>query len=70
MLVDDVDLRDAFLGAQDLGVDAVERTHHLARLVGDRGQGIDNVGLAPTVRLDPAAPDLVEQVRAWYRGRK
>lgn len=36
----------------------------------DRGQGIDNVGLAPTVRLDPTAPDLVEQVRAWYRKQK
>lgn len=36
----------------------------------DRGQGIDNVGLAPTVRLDPAAADMVEQVRAWYRARK
>lgn len=36
----------------------------------DRGQGIDNVGLAPTVRLAPAAPDLVEQVRAWYRAHR
>lgn len=36
----------------------------------DRGQGIDNVGLAPTVRLDPTAPDMVAQVRAWYRARK
>jgi len=36
----------------------------------DRGQGIDNVGLAPTVHLDPAAPDMIEQVRAWYRARK
>lgn len=36
----------------------------------DHGAGIDNVGLAPTVRLDPAAPDVVEQVRAWYRARK
>ena len=36
----------------------------------DRGAGIDNVGLAPTVRLDPAAPDMVAQVRAWYRARK
>jgi hypothetical protein len=35
-----------------------------------RGEGIDNVGLAPTVALDPAAPDLVEQVRAWYRQRR
>jgi hypothetical protein len=36
----------------------------------DRGEGIDNVGIAPTVRLDPNAPDMVEQVRAWYRKRK
>ena len=36
----------------------------------DRGEGIDNVGLAPTVRLDPAAPDMVERMRAWYRARK
>ena len=36
----------------------------------DRGEGIDNVGIAPTVRLDPAAPDMVKQVRAWYRMRK
>lgn len=36
----------------------------------NRGQGIDNIGLAPTVRLDAAAPGMVEQVRAWYRTRK
>ena len=41
---------------------ATSRSHRL-----DRGEGIDNVGIAPQVRLDPAAPDLVEQVRAWYR---
>ena len=35
----------------------------------DRGEGIDNVGILPTVPLDPNAPDLVEQVRAWYRQR-
>lgn len=35
-----------------------------------RGQGIDNVGLAPTVALNPTAPDLVEQVRAWYRQQR
>ncbi|RZK55754.1 MAG: hypothetical protein EOO59_10315, partial [Hymenobacter sp.] len=35
-----------------------------------RGEGIDNVGIAPTVRLDPAAPDMVERVRAYYRARK
>ena len=33
----------------------------------DRSEGIDNAGIAPTVRLDPAAPDVVAQVRAWYR---
>ena len=33
----------------------------------DKGEGIDGTGIAPTVRLDPATPDLVEQVRAWYR---
>ena len=32
-----------------------------------RGEVIDNVGIAPTVRLDPAAPEMVPQVRAWYR---
>ena len=36
----------------------------------DCGEGIDNVGIAPTVRLDPAAIDMVEQVRAWYRKQK
>jgi hypothetical protein len=36
----------------------------------DRGEGIDNVGIVPTVRLDPNAPDMVEQVRAYYRQRK
>ncbi|MBO2033157.1 hypothetical protein J4D99_17295 [Siccationidurans ginsengisoli] len=36
----------------------------------DRGEGIDNVGLTPTVRLDPTTSDMVEQVRAWYRQRK
>ena len=36
----------------------------------DRGEGIDNVGIAAQVRLDPAAPDMVEQVRAWYRQRR
>ena len=35
-----------------------------------RGELIDNIGVAPTVRLDPAAPDMVEQVRAYYRQRK
>ena len=35
-----------------------------------RGEVIDNVGIAPTVRLDPAAPDMVAQVRAWYRQRR
>ena len=35
-----------------------------------QGEIIDNVGIAPTVRLDPAAPDMVEQVRAWYQQRK
>ena len=35
-----------------------------------RGEVIDNVGIAPTVRLDPAAPDMVEQVRAYYRQSK
>ena len=35
-----------------------------------RGEVIDNVGIAPTVRLDPGAPDMVEQVRAWYRQRQ
>ena len=35
-----------------------------------RGEVIDNIGVAPTVRLDPAAPDMVEQVRAYYRRRK
>ena len=43
---------------------ATSRSHRIAR-----GEGIDGVGLAPTVRLDPAASDLVEQVRAWYRTR-
>jgi len=41
---------------------ATSRSHRL-----DRGEGIDNVGVAPTVRLNPNAPDMVEQVRAWYR---
>jgi hypothetical protein len=36
----------------------------------DRGEGIDNVGIAPTVRLDPNAADMVEQVRAYYRKQK
>lgn len=44
---------------------ATSRSHRL-----DRGEGIDNVGIAPQVRLDPAAPDMVEQVRAWYRRPK
>ncbi|WP_223651953.1 S41 family peptidase [Hymenobacter psoromatis] len=35
-----------------------------------RGEIIDNVGIAPTVRLNPAAPNMTEQVRAWYRIRK
>lgn len=35
-----------------------------------RGEGIDNIGLPPTVALDPAALDMVEQVRAWYRQRR
>ena len=33
----------------------------------DRDEGIDGIGIAPTVRLDPNASDMVEQVRAWYR---
>lgn len=36
----------------------------------DRGEGIDNVGIAPAVRLDPTAPDMVGQVRAYYRRPK
>jgi hypothetical protein len=36
----------------------------------DRGEGIDNVGIVPTVRLDPNAADMVEQVRAFYRKQK
>ncbi|SDY21495.1 S41 family peptidase [Hymenobacter psychrophilus] len=41
---------------------ATSRTFRL-----DRNQGIDGVGIAPTVRLNPNAPDMVEQVRTWYR---
>ena len=33
----------------------------------DQGESIDGVGIAPTVRLNPQAPDVVEQVRQWYR---
>ena len=43
---------------------ATSRSHRL-----DRGEGIDNVGIAPDVRLDPNDPNVVEQVRAWYRAR-
>jgi len=44
---------------------ATSRSHRL-----DRGEGIDNIGIIPDVRLDPTAPTLVEQVRAWYRTKK
>jgi hypothetical protein len=41
---------------------AISRSYRI-----DQGKGIDNVGLRPLVQLDPAAPDMVEQVRTWYR---